>query len=415
VPREVIVLTMRTNQKYFALSDAAGALAPAFICVANLEATDGGAAITHGNQRVLSARLSDARFFWEQDVAFVKSHGLEGFLPKLENIVFHEKLGTLADKVVRVAHLAGQLCVNGVVKADAALADRAAELAKADLLSATVGEFPELQGQIGRYLAQEIKLDPAIADAIRDHYKPAGQGDGVPTAPVSVAVALADKLDTLIGFFGEDMPPTGSKDPFALRRQALGVLSILQAGDIRLPLRKLFGNDDTGDQLLDFFADRLKVQQREAGVRHDLIDAVFALGGEDDLVRLLARVKALQSFVETADGANLLAGYKRAANILKVAEKDGIGLPAPGTGDGAEATLAAALDVALPTATAAVAGERFTDAMAALATLRAPVDAFFESVMVNDPDAGIRARRLALLARFRDAVHGVADFSKIEG
>lgn len=415
VPREVIVLTMRTNQKYFALADAQGALAPAFICVANLDATDGGAAITHGNQRVLSARLSDARFFWEQDLATVRAGGLEAFLPKLNDIVFHEKLGTLADKVVRVAHLAGQLCVNGVVKADAALADRAAELAKADLLSATVGEFPELQGQIGRYLAQEIKLDAAIADAIRDHYKPVGQGDDVPTAPVSVAVALADKLDTLMGFFGENMPPTGSKDPFALRRQALGVLSILQAGNIRLPLRNLFGNDETGDQLMDFFADRLKVQQREAGVRHDLIDAVFALGGEDDLVRLLARVKALQAFVETADGANLLAGYKRAANILKVAEKDGIGTPAPGTGDGAEATLAAALDVALPTATTAVAEERFTDAMAALATLRAPVDAFFESVMVNDPDAGIRARRLALLARFRDAVHGVADFSKIEG
>lgn len=417
VPREVIVLTMRTNQKYFALADSTGALAPAFICVANLDATDGGAAITHGNQRVLSARLSDARFFWEQDLATVRKGGLEAFLPKLETIVFHEKLGTLADKVERVAALARWLCESGAVPADPAQAEQAARLAKADLVSATVGEFPEVQGLIGRYLALEIGIDPAIADAIRDHYKPAGQGDDVPIAPVSVAVALADKLDTLTGFFREKMPPTGSKDPFALRRQALGVLSILQAANIRLPLRTLFGTDETADQLMDFFADRLKVQQREAGVRHDLIDAVFALGGEDDLVRLLARVTALQAFVETEDGTNLLAGYKRAANILKAAEKDGPppAPPASGRGEGAESALATALEAALPAAQAAVAEERFTDAMAALAMLRGPVDAFFTDVMVNDPDPSIRARRLALLARFRDAVHGVADFARIEG
>ncbi|OYX77099.1 MAG: glycine--tRNA ligase subunit beta [Sphingomonadales bacterium 32-65-25] len=426
VPREVIVLTMRTNQKYFALSGADGALAPAFICVANLDATDGGAAITHGNQRVLSARLSDARFFWEQDLATVRAGGLEAFLPKLNDIVFHEKLGTLAEKVERVAALAKWLCESGAVPADPAQAEQAARLAKADLVSATVGEFPEVQGQIGRYLALAIGVDPAIADAIRDHYKPAGQGDDVPTAPVSVAVALADKLDTLICFFQADMPPTGSKDPFALRRQALGCISVVQSTGTRLSLGKLMQyftvicrlsiSDATWHlKLLDFFADRLKVQQREAGVRHDLIDAVFALGSEDDLVRLLARVKALQAFVETEDGTNLLAGYKRAANILKAAEKDGIGEPASGEGDGAEALLAAALASALPTAKQAVADERFTDAMAALASLRGPVDAFFTDVMVNDPDPGIRARRLALLARFRDAVHGVADFSKIEG
>jgi glycyl-tRNA synthetase beta chain len=426
VPREVIVLTMRTNQKYFALSDASGALAPAFICVANLDATDGGAAITHGNQRVLSARLSDARFFWEQDLATVRAGGLEAFLPKVNDIVFHEKLGSLADKVERVAALAKWLCENDVVPADPAQAERAARLAKADLVSATVGEFPEVQGQIGRYLGLAIGVEPAIADAIRDHYKPAGQGDDVPTAPVSVAVALADKLDTLICFFQADMPPTGSKDPFALRRQALGCISVVQSTGTRLSLRKLMQYftdicrlwiSDAGWQpkLLDFFADRLKVQQREAGVRHDLIDAVFALGSEDDLVRLLARVKALQAFVETEDGTNLLAGYKRAANILKAAEKDGIGTPASGEGEGAEALLAAALATALPAAKQAVAEERFTDAMAALASLRGPVDAFFTDVMVNDPDPGIRARRLALLARFRDAVHGVADFSKIEG
>ncbi|WP_303809308.1 glycine--tRNA ligase subunit beta [Sandarakinorhabdus limnophila] len=426
VPREVIVLTMRTNQKYFALSGADGALAPAFICVANLDATDGGAAITHGNQRVLSARLSDARFFWEQDLATVRAGGLEAFLPKLNDIVFHEKLGTLADKVERVATLAKWLCENDVVPADPAQAERAARLAKADLVSATVGEFPEVQGQIGRYLALAIGVEPAIADAIRDHYKPAGQGDDVPTAPVSVAVALADKLDTLICFFQADMPLTGSKDPFALRRQALGCISVVQSTGTRLSLRKLMqyftdicrlSISDAGWQpkLLDFFAERLKVQQREAGVPHDLIDAVFALGSEDDLVRLLARVKALQAFVETEDGTNLLAGYKRAANILKAAEKDGIGEPASGEGEGAEALLAAALATALPTAKQAVADERFTDAMAALASLRGSVDAFFTDVMVNDPDPGIRARRLALLARFRDAVHGVADFAKIEG
>lgn len=427
VPREVIVLTMRTNQKYFALAGADGTLAPAFICVANLEATDGGAAITHGNQRVLSARLSDARFFWEQDVAAVKAGGLETFLPKLGDIVFHEKLGTLADKVERVAALARWLCESGAVPADPDQAERAARLAKADLVSATVGEFPEVQGIIGRYLALAIGEDAAIADAIRDHYKPAGQGDDVPTAPVSVAVALADKLDTLCGFFSADMPPTGSKDPFALRRQSLGVLSIMMASGTRLPLLAAMRHYivlqrlsavEAGwmGQLLDFFADRLKVQQREAGVRHDLIDAVFALGGEDDLVRLLARVKALQAFVETEDGTNLLAGYKRAANLLKAAEKDPPSAePAAGQGEGAEAALAAALDAALPQAQAAVAAERFTDAMAALAALRGPVDGFFEGVMVNDPDPGVRARRLALLARFRDAVHGVADFSRIEG
>ncbi|WP_372918224.1 glycine--tRNA ligase subunit beta [Sandarakinorhabdus sp.] len=493
VPREVIVLTMRTNQKYFALSDAAGALAPAFVCVANLEATDGGAAITHGNQRVLSARLSDARFFWEQDVAAVNNspEGLGVFLPKLNDIVFHEKLGTLAEKVERVAALARWLCESGAVPADPAQAEQAARLAKADLVSATVGEFPEVQGQIGRYLALAIGIDPAIADALRDHYKPVGQGDDVPTAPVSVAVALADKLDTIGCFFAIREKPTGSRDPYAIRRATLGAIEVISASCLQMNLRQPIGiiradllqqlsaqlrkfgsvatqsgkplgidelqtvrlgedalkiiittqsgdlveitpdklvaeaigkidqtlNEFTPDasDVMEFFADRLKVQQREAGVRHDLIDAVFALGEEDDLVRLLARVKALQAFVETEDGANLLAGYKRAANILKAAEKDGIGDPATSEGEGAEALLASALATALPTAKQAVADERFTDAMAALASLRSPVDAFFTDVMVNDPDPGIRARRLALLARFRGAVHGVADFSKIEG
>ncbi|WP_243469497.1 glycine--tRNA ligase subunit beta, partial [Sphingopyxis granuli] len=280
------------------------------------------------------------------------------------------------------------------------------ELAKADLVTEMVGEFPELQGLMGGYYARAEGLPDAVADAIRDHYKPVGQGDEVPTAPVTVAVALADKLDTLRSFFAIDEKPTGSKDPFALRRAALGIIRIVTENSLRFPVGE--------GELLDFFADRLKVQQREAGVRHDLIDAVFALGGEGDLVRLLARVQALQAFMATDDGANLLAGYKRAANILKQAGEvtDAAAATAPTEVD---ATLLAALDAAEPAASAAVDAERFTDAMAALATLRAPIDAFFEGVMVNDPDPAVRAYRLGLLARFTGAVHGVADFSKIEG
>jgi glycyl-tRNA synthetase beta chain len=433
VPREVIQLTMRTNQKYFACTDAGGALAPNFVCVANLDASDGGVAIIAGNERVLSARLSDAKFFWDQDVQAVTAGGLEAFLPKLGDIVFHEKLGTVADKVERVAKLARWLVESGAITGDAALAEQAARLCKADLVSATVGEFPEVQGLAGAYLARVAGLDPQVADAIRDHYKPVGQGDDVPTAPVSVAVALADKLDTLFAFFMINERPTGSRDPFALRRAALGVMSLLQAAGYRLPLLAAASQcrmissisippsaDGWRVALLDFFADRLKVQQREAGVRHDLIDAVFALGGEDDLVRLLARVKALQTFVATDDGANLLAGYKRAANILKIEAKKDEPTPDPsraGRGEmhPAEAALADALDAALPAAAAAVAAEEFGAAMTALAGLRAPVDRFFADVMVNDPDPAVRAERLALLGRFRDAVHAVADFSKVEG
>jgi glycyl-tRNA synthetase beta chain len=433
VPREVIVLTMRTNQKYFALSDRSGALAPAFVCVANLEATDGGTAIIKGNERVLSARLSDARFFWEQDLATVKAGGLDAFLPKLNDIVFHEKLGTLKDKVERVAALARWLCESGAVPADPAKAERAARLAKADLVSATVGEFPEVQGIIGRYLALAAGEDPAVADAIRDHYKPAGQGDDVPTAPASVAVALADKLDTVFGFFAEGMPPTGSKDPFALRRQTLGIIAIQTAAGVPLSLQVCFerwleiSKRDRAEsisvlgQLKAFFADRLIVQQREAGVRHDLITAVFDTGAGDNIITLLARVNALQSFVDTENGANLLAAYRRAANIVGIEERKQGSLVDQSAADNlagaepAETALHVALDASESLAREAVAAERFTDAMAALAALRAPVDAFFTDVMVNDPDPAIRARRLALLARFRDAVHGVADFSKIEG
>jgi glycyl-tRNA synthetase beta chain len=404
VPQEVIQLTARTNQKYFVMRGGDGALAPHFICTANIDANDGGAAIVEGNERVLAARLSDARFFWEQDLKVP----LEEQSRKLEQIVFHEKLGTVADKVERVAKLARWLVEEGIVKgADADQTEHAARLAKADLVTGMVGEFPELQGVIGGHLARAQGKPQAIADAVRDHYKPVGQGDDVPTAPVTVAVSLADKLDSLVSFFGANMQPTGSKDPFALRRSALGALSLTIENDLRYPV-------DNANGLFDFLVDRLKVQQREAGVRHDVIDAAASLGREDLVVRLLARVKALQAFVESGEGTDLLAGYKRAANILKKETWDaGAASDADVLSD--EAALAAALDAAAPTATNAIETEDFTAAMSALASLRGPIDAFFETVIVNDPNPAVRARRLNLLARFRDAVHAVADFSKIEG
>ena len=464
VPREVIVLTMRTNQKYFACANDEGLLAPAFVCVANIAANDQGQAIAEGNHRVLAARLSDARFFWEQDLKVP----LEERAGKLGGIVFHEKLGTIADKVERVARLARWLAESGVVKANADQVERAARLAKADLVTGMVGEFPELQGVIGGYLAEAQGEPRVVADAIRDHYRPAGQGDEVPTAPASVAVALADKLDTICAFFSVDLKPTGSKDPFALRRAAIASIEIIVRNGLRLGLneavRGALANraaqsedpaaihrlDGNATELLDFFADRLKVQQRDAGVRHDLIDSVFALGGEDDLVRLLARVAALQNFVETDDGTDLLTAYKRAANILKkeswtgpvvmsssaaegipqTAEedplvlvddpilKDAVAEMASGTAGAdlpQERKLILALDAAEPKASAAVGNENFTGAMAALATLRGPIDDFFDHVTVNDPDPATRERRLNLLMRFRDAVNGVADFSRIEG
>ena len=473
VPPEVIQLTARVNQKYF-VCEQAGNLANAFICTANIAAHDGGAGIIDGNRKVLAARLSDARFFWQQD----RKVSLEAQAAKLPRITFHEKLGSVADKVERVAKLARWLAEEGIVPgADPALAEQAARLCKADLVTEMVGEFPELQGLMGGYYACAEGLDVAVADAIRDHYKPVGQGDDVPTAPVTVCVALADKLDTLAGFFFEQEKPTGSRDPYALRRAAVGAIQILLKNTLRVKLvsviemavnavgfralnlefAKLGGDAEAailklvGDEkaleimksefparidhkkypfiernfqkgiaaendLFPFFADRLKVQQKEAGVRHDLIDAVFALGGEDDLVRLLARVHALQAFVTTDDGKNLLAGYKRAANILKAEGKKGweqrATNPAP---EPAEVALIAALGAAEPQAAAAIAAEDFAGAMAALASLRAPIDAFFEQVTVNADEPNTRAARLGLLNAFRAAVHKVADFSRIEG
>jgi glycyl-tRNA synthetase beta chain len=464
VPREVIVLTMRTNQKYFACTTDEGLLAPAFVCVANIAASDGGEAIAQGNARVLAARLADARFFWEQDLKVP----LEEQAKRLSGIVFHDKLGTVADKVERVAKLARWLVESGVIEADPAQVERAARLAKADLVTGMVGEFPELQGVIGGYLAEAQGEPQPVADAIREHYKPVGQGDDVPMAPVSVALALADKFDTICAFFGIDQKPTGSKDPFALRRAAITSIELIVRNSLRVALTDAVRGalairagqsgeaaaahrlDGTALEVLDFFADRLKVQQRDAGVRHDLIDAVFALGGEDDLVRLLARVTALQRFVETADGADLLTAYKRAANILKkenwvgpqvMSSAQEQGIPQTGEEDplvlvdepilkdavaemasgqaGAELpqenALISALDTAQSKASAAIEREDFTAAMAALASLRTPIDDFFDHVTVNDPHAAKRERRLNLLLRFRDAVNQVADFSRIDG
>jgi len=452
VPREVIVLTMRTNQKYFACTAADGGLAPAFVCVANIDANDGGAAIAQGNARVLAARLADARFFWEQDLKVP----LEEQAKKLSGIVFHEKLGTVANKVERVAKLARWLVEEGIVKADAYQVERTARLAKADLVTGMVGEFPELQGVIGGYLAAAQGEPAAVAEAVRDHYKPVGQGDQVPTAPVTVAVSLADKLDSLVGFFQFDERPTGSKDPFALRRAALGLLGLIIDNGLRVSMRDLItaaahpGGANAGRDVATFLIERLKVRQREAGVSHDLIDAVVAVETGGDNVRMVDRVKALQAFVGTADGTNLLTAYKRAANILKkeqwdvagvMTSADEQGVPQTGEEDplvlvddpivgaaiaemasgeaGAdlpeEKALIAALDAAEPKASAAIEAEDFTGAMAALATLRAPIDRFFEKVTVNDPDAAKREHRLNLLLRFRDAVNQVADFSRIEG
>ena len=426
VPAEVIKLTARVNQKYFVCEELVDEIPPegvtelrrlanAFICTANIEAEDP-AVVVDGNRKVLAARLADARFFWELD----QKKTLEEHAKGLERITFHEKLGTVADKVDRVAKLARWLCEQGIVDAKPHRVEQAARLCKADLVTEMVGEFPELQGLMGGYYAFQENLSDEVAFAIRDHYKPVGQGDDVPTAPVTVAVSLADKLDTLVGFFQIDEKPTGSKDPFALRRAAISILSIILKNDIRETMRSLItaaahegGSAEAGRAVAGFLIERLKVQQREAGIRHDMLDAVFALETDGDTVRVVRQTQALQNFVESDNGTNLLAGYKRAANILKKEEwEPGATNPSP---EPAEAALIAALDSAEPKAASAIDAEAFDDAMAALASLRAPIDTFFNEVTVNDPDKDKRAARLDLLARFRDAVHKVADFSKIEG
>ena len=426
IPAEAIRATIRANQKCFVLRKGGSEdLAPAFILVSNLVATDGGQAITAGNERVVRARLSDAKFFWETD----KATRLEDRLPKLDAIVFHEKLGTQGERIARIAALAKDLAPR--VGADPALAERAARLAKADLVTEMVGEFPELQGLMGRKYAALQGEHDSVCAAIEEHYKPLGPSDRVPTDPVSIAVALADKLDTLAGFWAIDEKPTGSKDPFALRRAALGVIRLILDRGLRLALLEQVGAADRGlagragadaRDLLGFFADRLKVYLRDQGARHDLIDAVFALPGQDDLLMVVRRVEALAAFLDTEDGKNLLAGYKRAANILRIEEKkDGRAYDAApdaalaAAGEPAERALAEALAKARETASAAVAREEFSGAMQALSTLRAPVDAFFQDVTVNAPDPKLRENRLTLLNALRAATREVAEFAKIEG
>ncbi|CAN5261888.1 glycine--tRNA ligase subunit beta [soil metagenome] len=497
LPPEVVRLSMKVHQKYFAVrgghaqsfsSDGKLGLAPNFVVVANVEASDGGKALAAGNSRVLSARLNDARFFWEED----EKTGFDVWSQKLSGVTFHAKLGTLAERVDRIAALAREIAP--LVGADPDEAERAARLAKADLASGMVGEFPELQGVMGGYYARAAGESDAVADAVRDHYKPQGPADSVPTAPVTVAVGLADKLDTLVGFFAIDEKPTGSKDPFALRRAALGVIRLIQTSEARVSLGQIVefafgsvldqagqkylarypvegtsaftdfmpndsyegraavvskaeagvlvladassfgaGNEDGrgwtytavptpsafADDLLAFFADRLKVLLRDQGKRHDLVDAVFALG-DDDLVRIVRRVEALDGFLASEDGVNLLAGYKRASNILKAEAKKGAipvgmvetGLPAQPE---AETSLAFAVGAARIAVDAALETEDFAAAMTALSRLRGPVDAFFTDVLVNSDVAAERDNRLKLLGQVRDVMGRVADFGLVSG
>ena len=440
IPDEVIRATIRNNQKCFVLRDPQTAkLANKFILVANEEAADGGKAIVAGNERVIRARLSDAKFFYETDL----KTRLEDRLPKFEHIIFHEKLGTQAARIARIRALAGQL--SAIVDAEAAKAERAADLCKADLLTDVVGEFPELQGLMGRYYAEAQNEDEAVAHACEDHYKPKGPDDLVPAEPVSIVVALADKIDTLTGFWAIFEPPTGSKDPYALRRAALGVIRIVLDNEICINLRKIFHSRLTGwfesltprvhkftseqisesskaasSDLLAFFADRLKVQLRDQGARHDLVDAVFSLSGQDDLLMIVRRVDALGKFLDSDDGKNLLAGYKRATNIIRIEEKkdkrEYTGAPEPQKYElPEEKALAEAIDVAKKEASAAVAKEDFSAAMRAMAKLRPRVDAFFDKVTVNVDNKGLRENRLKLLNEIREATRSVADFSKIEG
>jgi glycyl-tRNA synthetase beta chain len=424
VPPEVLATSMKAHQKCFSLRKKDGALANRFIVVANLEARDKGNAIVAGNERVIRARLADAKFFFEQDRKVM----LPDRVPKLKEIVFHEKLGSQYERVQRVWRLARELAP--LVDADPDLAERAAILAKADLVSLMVGEFPELQGVMGRYYALDQEEIEAVADAIAAHYRPLGPSDDVPHEPVAIAVALADKLDMLVGFWAIDEKPTGSKDPYALRRAALGVIRIVLENDLRLRLKEyLLTHQATAkfdpavhnlaDRLLSFFADRLKVHLRDQGARHDLVDAVFALGG-DDLLIIVRRVEALGRFLDTEDGEHLLIGAKRAINILRIEEKkdsrtydespDPTLLKRP-----EEKALAKAVDAVEKASAAAITREDFEAAMAEMAKLRTPVDEFFDHVTVNATDPGLRANRLRLLNRIRATTLTVADFSKIEG
>ena len=438
LPPEVLRTAMRTHQRYFGLIGGAARPPPHFVMVANTETANSGAAVVAGNERVLRARLADAQFFWEQD----KRQKLVDRLPQLEGVVFHARLGSMHEKAKRVARLARVLC-RWIEDADPDEAERAGLLCKADLVTEMVGEFPDLQGFMGGLYAEADGEQPAVSGAIATHYAPQGPDALCPEPPVSVAVALADKLDTLAGFFAIDERPTGSKDPFALRRAALGVVRLIleykvlleDEPPLRLPLGEALaaalagygdvlpeepGAEATRDALLAFFADRLKVHLREDGVRHDLISAVFSAGGEDDLVRLLTRVKALKFFLGVDVGANLLAAYRRAANILRIEEKkDGQryegGANVTLLAEAEERVLHNRIAMARTSADRALEREEFDQAMGYMADLRAPVDAFFDNVTVNCGDAALRRNRLLMLSQIRATLERVADFSEIEG
>ena len=427
IPQEVLTTTMRKNQKYFSLIAPDGTLAPRFIMIVNKETPDQGASIIAGNERVLRSRLADAKFFWDQD----RQSSLESRLNRLEAITFHAKLGTLAEKVARVGKLAIELA--DVVSANKQLVARAAQLAKADLVTAMVGEFPEVQGVMGRYYALNDDEAKEVAQAIEEHYAPAGPSDFCPMAPVSVTLALADKIDTLVGFWAIDEKPTGSKDPYALRRAALGIIRLVVENSHRLNLMDAFshawkiagypGNQRSAlEGLLQFFYDRLRVYLRGKGVRHDLISSVFSNGIEDDLVRFLTRVDVLESFLKTDDGANLLAAYKRAVNILRIEEKKdkktydySEGLDHKLLTEKNEISLAKTLIEILPTVKSALAVENYSGAMGALASTRDLIDSFFNTVTVNCDDPLVRKNRLMILSLIRASFDQIADFSEIEG
>jgi glycyl-tRNA synthetase beta chain len=424
LPPEVRQVSMRVNQRYFALTDAEGKPAPAFVFAANIAAPDGGAAIIAGNERVLRARLSDARHFWDLD----RRMPLKSRVEALKTVTFHAKLGSQYDRVGRLQALAPQ--VAEALGFDSAQAARAAELAKADLTTGMVGEFPELQGVMGGYYALHDGEAPEVAAAIREHYAPKGPSDAVPTAPVSVAVALAEKIDILTGFFSIGEKPTGSGDPYALRRAALGIVRIIRENSLRVPLRRLVQEADLGfpgiqgrdaalaEEILAFIIERLRIQLRSEGRRHDVLAAAFAAANDDDLTRLLRRADAVEDLLGTAEGADLLAAYRRAANILRIEERktplDPGSLDPALLAEPAEQTLNTALDTAETDLTKALAAEDFADAMTKLAAIRPAVDSFFESVTVNSDQSELRINRLRLLGRLRSLMDRAADFSRLE-
>ncbi|MBI1274902.1 glycine--tRNA ligase subunit beta [bacterium] len=431
VPEEVLMTSMKSHQKYFSVRGKNGKLAPVFITVANIAAKDGGKSITAGNERVLRARLADAEFFWQQD----RKKPLQAYNEKLETVTFHAKLGTIAQKIERITALT--TVIAEWVNASVADAARAAELCKADLATGMVGEFPELQGIMGGYYARESGESPAVAEAIRDHYAPQGPNDRCPSAPASVALALADKTDTLVGMFAAGEAPTGSRDPFALRRAALGILRLILSNNLRLPLKELLekaiigfppallkssgkSKDVLRDELMGFFADRLKVMMKDEGYRHDIISAVFDEGQDDDMTRLVARAKALRYFLEAPDGERLIAAYRRAANIVKTeSAKDGANynakIDAALLKQKDEQALHAALKKVEEAIIPMLHKERFGDAMGQMLLLKTPLDDFFTHVMVNVPEENLRRNRLRLLAAITRVIGIFANFDKLEG